>query len=332
MKFHLSIFNFNTLEIKFRKLFNLTLLILIAGYILAELIVRYFVPNDQYPTGHWRNNELKIQTKQLDQLDKVDILFTGSSLCSVNISPNDFDHEMMKNGINIISFNAGIRGCDYEGIFEGFKKLFWSRKKSEYVVLIVSPWDLDESNKGVRNRSKSFIKTFYTPKYEAVVIDFLSNSWLFGFRNEIKDYFKTGSWKYEYPIVGIRGNTPMNREPDREIQDSIVIRIEKKDTIAQSLIKLVNFLIEEKRKVIVIESLSISPIREKMSQKELKKFHDILNDLGKNKNTLVLNVNDIIPDDVNFIDSGHLSIKGTKMYSRNLAKKFIEAGFPWENW
>jgi hypothetical protein len=315
---------------KFSRFFSSTFLIVLLGYLSAELVVRYFVPGDQYPTGHWRNNELKIQTSQLEKLDTVDVMFTGSSLCSVNILPMEFDVEMKKNGINIISFNAGIRGCDYEGVAEGFKKLFWSRKKSEYIVLVVSPWDLDELNKGVRNRSRSFIKTFNTPKYEAVVIDFLSNSWFFGFRNEIKDYFKTGNWRYEYPLVGARGNTPMYREPNLKGWDWI-ININKKDTIAQSLFNLINFLVKEEKKVIIIEALHISPVKEKIDPDELRKFYNIFKELDKIKNTIVLDTHNIIPEDKYFIDAGHLSVKGAQMYSHNLAQKFIEAGFPWGN-
>lgn len=330
MKCRLSIFNFDTLNIKVSGFFNSTLLLLLLGFFLAELTVRFFVPDDQYPTGHWRNNELRIRTRQLKQLNEVDIMFTGSSLCSANIPPEGFDNEMKMNGINTISFNAGIRGCDYEGIAAGFKKLFWSLKKSEYVVLVISPYDLDESNEFVRNRSKSFIKTFNTPKYEAIVVDFFSNSWLFGFRNEIKDYFKTGIWKYEYPLVGVRGSTPMDRKPNLQVPDSIIININRKDTIAKSLVEFVNFLVDKDRKVIFIEALHNSLVKEKIKAEEYKKFHDILNELDKIKNTMILDVQDIIPEDEYFIDSGHLSVEGAKIYSRNLAKKFIEAGFPLE--
>jgi hypothetical protein len=294
------------------------------------LIVRYFVPNDQYPTGHWRNNELKIQTEQLEKLPKVDIMFTGSSYCSVNISPEYFDNEMKKNGISTISFNAGIRGCDYEGISEGFKKLFWSLKKSKYVVLVISPYDLDESNKGVRNRSKSFIKTFNIPSYEAKVIDFLSNSWLFGFRNEIKDYFETGEWKYEYPLVGDRGNTPMYRETNLEVADNRTLVINEKDTIYQSLFNLVNYLSEDDKKVIIIEAVHINLVREKIYPEISEIFQNILSHLDNIRNAIILDIEDIHPEDKYFIDSGHLSVEGAKLYARDLARKFVEAGFPWE--
>jgi len=82
-------------------------------------------------------------------------------------------------------------------------------------------------------------------------------------------------------------------------------------------------------KVIIIEALMFSLERERLDPHELKKFYEILEELDKIESINYLNTNDIIPDDKYFIDSGHLSLEGGEVYAKNLANKFLEAGFPW---
>jgi len=329
MKSLSSIFSFDTIGFRVSKLFSLNIIYVIVGFLLIEVFIRYIIPDGQYPTGHWRNNELRIQTSQLEELGDVDIMFTGSSLCASNIPPDEFDNEMKKNGIDIISFNTGVRGCDYEGIAEGFKKLFWERKRSKYVVLVISPVDLNDANLGVRNRTSSFIKTFQTPFYKAIMVDFFSQiSWVFGFRNEIKEYIKTRKWIYEEPIVGIRGYVPMDLKPNIKVTD-LNLKIDKDAVTSQSLFNFVTWLVNQDVKVIIIEALMFSLERERLDPHELKKFYEILEELDKIESINYLNTNDIIPDDKYFIDSGHLSLEGGEVYAKNLANKFLEAGFPW---
>lgn len=331
MRYPLYIFSFNTKNFKISKLFSFGIIYILVGLILFELLIRFLIPDGHYPSGHWRNNELRVQTSQLESLEDVDIMFTGSSLCAANIPPKEFDEEMRKGGVNITSFNAGIRGCDYEGVAEGFKKLFWSRKHSGYVVLVVHPHDLHETHRSVRARTQSFIETFNTPYYMAAFLDFFSQSfWTFGFRNEIGEYIKTRNWVYEEPKVGVRGYIPMTQtKPKVSGMSGIEVTINRNGTCAQSLFNLVNWLVKQGVRVIIIEALMHSLDKKAMNPGELVKFRNILKALDGIENVRLLNVNDIIPNDRYFIDAGHLGPEGAKVYGRNLANKFLEVGFPW---
>jgi hypothetical protein len=328
MKIFSSIFSFETLSLKRSKIFSLPVILAVAGLISIEILIRVFVPKNHYPTGHWWDHEIRSKAYQFEELKNVDvdILFTGSSVSSVNIPPESFDNEMKENGINITSYNAGIAGSDWEGITIGFEKLYWKKKHSKYVVLIISPYDLDEANKSVRKRTTTLIKTLNIPLYQAAVVDLFSNSWLFGFRNEIREFIKTSKWKSEaFTGIGIRGYTPMYK--GCTFSQEFQVTIDKTGIVSQSLIRLINSIISQDKnvKVIIIQALMHSKLR-KYNLEKLGKFYDLVRDLQKIERTIVLDVKNIIPPDNYFIDPIHLNLEGSNLFARDLARQFILEG------
>jgi hypothetical protein len=321
MKYLSFIFSIETLSLKLSNIFSLTAILVVAALISIEILIRLFVPKSHYPTGHWWRHDVRSKAYQYEELNNVDVIFMGSSVSSVNIPPESFDNEVGQNGINITSFNAGIPGSDWEGLSIAFKKLFWERKHSKYVVLVLSPYDLHESV--YRGRTISFIKTLKIPTYQAAVIDILSNSWLFGFRNEIRELSKTFQWKSEpFTGIGIRGFTP--RERGGTFNAEFPVTIDKTGIISKTLFSLVNNITSQDKnvKVIIIEALMRSKLREYNSDK-LDNFYELLRDLQKIERTVFLDVKNIIPPDEYFIDPHHLNEAGAHLYARNLAKQFV---------
>jgi hypothetical protein len=322
-KYLLFIFSFETLSLKRSNIFNFTAILVVTGLILIEILIRLSVPKNHYPAGHWWNLQIRDKTYQFEELSYVDIIFMGSSVSSVNIPPESFDNEMGENGISITSFNAGIPGSDWEGLSVGYEKLFWKRKQSKYIVLVISPSDLDETNKSVRKRTATFIETLNMPFYQTAIVDLLSNSWLFGFRNEIRVLLKTFQWKSEpFTGIGIRGYTPMDRGCTFNVE--FPVTIDKSGIISKSLVRLVNNITSQDKnvKVIIIEALMHSKLR-KYNSNKLDNFYNLLRDLQKIERTVFLDAKNIIPTDEYFIDPFHLNEAGANLYARNLAKQFV---------
>lgn len=330
MKFLSSIFNFNTLELNIKKLFSPTLIILIIGLIIIEMGLRFLINDEQYPSGSWRNNELRNQAAQLEELKRVDIMFTGSSLASVNISPAAFDSVLHDNGVSFTSFNAGIRGCDYGGVNVVFDEVFWKRKKSKYVVLVISPFDLNEANLDVRARSATFINSVKRSKHEKLFLEVFSKSWLFGFRNEIRDFIESGNWKYEPTLIGIRGQTPIgevkNPKEAGRVSDEFKVSISRNGETTKALFRLTKRLIEQGKKIIIIDALERSDSKKNWNQtkRELNNFYEIIKELASSENVTYVHTKDLIPSDEFFIDTGHISTFASIGYSKELARRFIE--------
>jgi hypothetical protein len=324
MRSLLSIFNFETLNLKLPELFNWSFKIIFGSLIVIEILTRLVVPKYQIPKGHWWNHEVHGKVEQLKKIKKVDLMFTGSSLSAVNIPPEWFDDEMKKNGFNIKSFNAGIIGSDYEGISIGFEKLFLKSVRPKYVALIISPYDLDEANISVRKRTEDFIETVNMTGYQAAAIDFFSNSWFFGFRNEIREFFKTFQWKGAKPSpIGIRGYQPMYKGCTYSAEFPVTIKGD--GIISKALVELVEDISRQGINIIIIEALMRSKLR-KYNSNKLDAFNNILEKLKNIDRTYILDVKSIIPPDRYFIDPFHLEVEGAKIYGKDLAEQFIKQG------
>ncbi len=323
MKSHSYIFSFETLSLKKRKFFGPAAIPVILGFIFIELLLRFFVPEGHSPSGHWKNQLTRVKSRQIEQVNKIDLLFAGSSVASVNIPPESFDDELKKNGTSLISYNAGIAGTDWQGVAAAFEKVFWKKKKSQYVLFVISPYDLDESSSEVRERTLSFVESLNRPSYQLAAVDFFSKIWLFGFRNEIKDFLKTFEWKSEPPsVVSVRGFTPMYKGCTFNIEYPVAIK--NSGDISGALMSLVSKLNNEGVKVLIAEALLISRLR-KYNEDKLENFYLLIDEMKKYKNVRFLDLSGIIPDDKYFIDPFHLNIEGSDLYSRALAR-FLLSG------
>ncbi len=321
MKYLSSIFSFETLNLKPKNVFSTAIKLVLACFLLIEVSLRFFVPSGHSPAGHWKNQMTRVKAKQIEELNNIDLLFTGSSVSSVNVPPESFDDELKKNGVNITSYNTGIAGTDWEGVAAAFEKLFWKEQKAQYVVLIISPYDLDESNTVVRERTSSFVESLNIPLYEAAAVDLFSKIWIFGFRNEIREFLKTFRWQSEPPsVVSVRGYTPMYKGCTHNLE--FPVNIDKDGNISKAVLNLVGMLTGQGVKVVIVEALLNSKLR-KYNENKLENFYSVLDEMKKYKNTVFLDVSGIIPDDKYFIDPFHLNVEGSHAYARNLARQLI---------
>jgi hypothetical protein len=317
MKYLSSIFSFDTLNLKRRHFLGSAAKLVILGVLLIEILLRIFVPDGHQPAGRWKNQQTRVKSIQIEQADKVDLLFTGSSVASVNISPQLFDAELKNHGVNLTSYNAGIAGSDWQGIAAALEKVFWEKKKTEYVLFIISPYDLDEENTGVRKRTISFVESLNRPFYELAALDFFSNIWLFGFRNEVKDFLKTFKWKSEpLSVVSNQGFTPMYKGCSFNIEYPVTIK--RDGEVSRALLNLVSKLNNEGVNILIAEALLTSKFR-KYNEDKLENFYLLIDEMKKLKNVKFLDLSGIIPDDNYFIDPFHLNIEGSSLYSRSLA-------------
>ena len=327
MKFPLSIFNFSTLQLPFSRVLTPTAAIVIGVLIVLELVVRFLVPDGHHPTGSWHNHELRIQAGQLEAMNHVDLMITGSSVAAVNFPPLAMEAVFSERGVNQKIFNAGIRGCDYEGIAEGFRTVFWQRKHASHVMLVVTPVDVNEANQAVRRRSADFIRSFNTPPHAAKAKDLLSNSWLFGFRGEIFEFIKTQDWIHEVPMVSQQGHIDMGNQQRKRYD--LELNIYRDGPTAQALLDLSQWLIDRNVKLIVVEGPMDSQITGLVSKDQRLRFDALIQMLQALENTHYINATDLIPPDGEFIDQLHLNTDAAKQYASRLAIRLLEDGFPW---
>jgi len=323
MMSRLSIFNFDTLQTPIKKLILNPVVISVIVILLAiELGLRFIIPSNHVPTGSWYNAELRDQVDQLNSMSHVDLMITGSSIASVNLRPSEIDSVYQNNNIPLKSFNAGIRGCNYTCINIGFKRLFLSQKKPKYVLLVVTPNDLNEASKWTINRSNNFIKTFNTKPYIASIVDILSHSWMFGFKNEIREYLKSQKWKYEESKITQQGHTQLGDEILRRYK--VNVNVNPSGPISSSLYELTDYILSQNIRVFVLQGLMDSETRTLIDKATWNNFSTVLDSLALKKNLTVLDVDHIIPKDKSFIDRLHLNNKGSLNYSTALAEYFIE--------
>lgn len=324
--FLLSIFSFDTLRIKRWSVAGPAVWLTMTGLMLLEVVVRIAVPAGQVPSGAWHIPAIRLQKEAFERMDRIDMLFAGSSIASVNISPTEFDDELQRRGVALNSFNTGFPGPDYEAIGEGFLRLYWRQRQSPVVVLVIAPNNLNEANTTVRRRTQEYLASFRRPLYAARAIDFISNFWLFGYRKELRQ-LRNGGWQFDHVEIDARGHTPMG-EMRNPIRYDTTYEIKPDGVLVKALRQLVDRLRHEAQQVIIIEGISDSREREALSLEDRRNFDDILSRLSAHPGVFFIPTNDLTPPDEDFVDPIHLKSSAAQRYSRRLAQRFVAAGFP----
>jgi hypothetical protein len=288
--------------------------------LLLEVGLRVVVPSGHVPTGAWYNAELRDQAGQLEALGDVDVMITGSSVSTVNVPPLAFDEELGRGGVNLTSFNAGVRGCDYSGIYPVFRTLFWSRRQAPVVILIVAPVDLDENNSFVKERSARFRESLEIGRLAALSQDLFRHLWLFGFRNEIRQYLRSGEWLYEPSLVAQRGHTDMGSE-QRGRRGQFAFRFQQNGEIATALFDMVDWLTRQDVSVLVVPGLMDSATWARVTAEEMARFEGILAALDARAGVRYVEARDLTPPDSEFIDELHLNTGAAWAYAQSLAQR-----------
>lgn len=329
MKYPLSIFSSSSLQCNLLTLFLRPSVVLVVLLLfLVETSVRFAIPENRIPKGSYFNAELRQKAIQLDELDAVNLMFSGSSIAAVNYSPQSFDEQLNSSGVNsFVSFNAGIRGCDYTGIALGLEKLFLSKKTPDYLVLIISPVDLDENGMGI-GRSKQVIRSLNKNRYKAMMQHLLSNvSWLYGFNVEIRALLRKGSWQFDPARLGQRGYVDMgSSQRKRRVRD---YELDSEGPISRALYNLVRDAVRKGISVVLVPVTGSSGAAKTLDADDRKEFGEIIDNLLTSDSVRMVHIERGLIEDERYIDNIHLSTEAATENSRRLSKRFVEDGFPW---
>lgn len=314
-----SIFNFDTIGFHWREIISKAGALTIAAFIILEIIVRLCIPAGQKPTGSWYNHTIRLQYAELQKLSHVDLYLTGSSISCVNIPVAEFDETLRANGIELTSFNAGIAGPDFIGVATAFRHLYWPQKQAKTVVIVLAPNDFNSANTAVRERTRGYVRSFQQRALTAATIDVLSQIYLFGFRKELKNYFKNG-WQFDPVQVKEKGFTPLpNRQRTRW---DTPYRIEPDGPLAQAVYQFTDWLLEQDVRVILISGLTEPAEKSRISLEEWRHFNEIFSRCAARPGVIAIDVSAIDPPAEAFVDQLHIHEAAARRYAKNLAKIF----------
>ncbi|MGI9287121.1 MAG: hypothetical protein ACR2P1_17185 [Pseudomonadales bacterium] len=331
MKFHSSIFSFDTLQDNpLRLLLRPTIVFFLVIFLLLEVAVRVSVPEGRIPKGGFYNAELRQRILQLEKLENIDLMFTGSSIAAGNAPPETFDAQLRSHGLKgFKSFNAGIRGCDFSCITPSVEKLFLSRREPRYLVIILSPNDLDANKPGVIARSKKHVESLNQPAYRTAARNVLSSmSWVYGFDAEIRDLLTTGIWKFDPAQVTLRGHVDMGSKPRKRSQWDY--KIEANGNITQAFYDLLENVTGRGISVILIPMIGDSSTRANFKLSYRQDFAAVIAKSTANDLVRLVRINEDSLSDESYIDNVHLNSISAKKFGRQVADRLIEDGFPYQ--
>ena len=91
------------------------------------------MPADQVPKGAYHSSEFRLQVERYASALPIDMLIIGSSVASVNYPPVPLDDRLHELGYaEFTSYNAGIRGCNYECITIGIRRHYLLQISTTY--------------------------------------------------------------------------------------------------------------------------------------------------------------------------------------------------------
>jgi len=324
MKSRSSIFSFDTLTFPFSEILKSRVLGIVVVFVVGiEIALRVIVPAGFSPGGSWHNAEMRDQVRQLEELDTVDVYFTGSSISAVNIAPLSFDEGLATAGNRSVSFNAGIRGCSYTCIEQGFMELYWARKISDTVILVVGPADINEAHDFGKKRSRQFMDTFDRKPLDKWFLETFRHIWLFGFRAEIKDFLKKQKWVAEPSRVAERGHVPVDEKQRRYSHE---FQFDENGELFQALTRLTTILHAQGTRVVLLEGLSDSITWADVGADGRENYLSLMNALAGRTGIPFVRIDEIRPADESYVDDIHINSAAAREFSRNLASLLIGKG------
>ena len=169
--------------------------------------MRQSLPAGKIPRGAYHSGEFRQQVEQYPQALPVDMIIIGSSVAAVNYPPVALDNRLAELGLNkFTTYNAGIRGCNYSCIATGIRKHYLPDFKPPLVLAVISPADLNIDNTGVVDRSNRFASDMERSVVGRFARQGLSYiSYLYGFKEEARDWLTLGGWTFDPAVFGERG-------------------------------------------------------------------------------------------------------------------------------
>lgn len=292
----------------------------------AELTVRLALPAGKVPRGAYHSSEFRQQVEQYREAIPVDMLITGSSVAAVNYPPVPLDerlHELGKTGFT--TYNAGIRGCNYECIAVGVRRHYLPEFQPPIVLLVLSPADLNIDNDGVVARSRRFVSDMERGPITRAGRQMLAGvSYLYGFKEEIRDWLTSGKWTFDPAVLGERGYIDMGSE--ERGRNKAVPHITEDSELTLALISLVEQLSSMGTKVILLPVEGDSIARSLFNEDARLALRKLMNSLTKHANVHELTIDTSDIPDGDYIDTSHLSSGKAVLNAQRLAEHLFESG------
>ena len=303
-----------------------SLWIVIGLVLAAELVVRSSLPAGKVPRGAYHSSEFRQQVERYPDALPVDMLIIGSSVASVNYPPVPLDNRLHELGhAGFVSYNAGIRGCNYECIAIGVRRFFVSKFKPAIVLVVLNAIDINEDNGHVEARSRQFSADMERDFIGRTGRQILSSiSYVYGFKEEIREWLTSGVWTFTPAILRERGYVDMGSVEIGRFKE--VPRISSTSSMSQSLMELVNELASSDTTVIILPVEGDSLSRSVFDDTNRQQFRSLMDSMIEHPNVHELNI-DLwdIPDE-DYIDTMHLDSQSAAANARLLADKLIESG------
>lgn len=297
-----------------------------------ECAVRITLPDGKLPKGGYPNAEVRQQHHQYKNEKNIDMLVVGSSVAAVNFPPVAIDDEFRKLGQkDFVTFNAGIRGCNFACISRGVEYFYLNEKLPKNILLVISPEDLDSDNSTVINRSNIFVNTLNRPAAKKWITTKMSDICkIFGFQEHIQSLLTTGSWDFDSATVSLRGHIDMGSLPRRRFDRSPAIS--RSSDLSIDAIRFTKKVASMGIHIIVLPALGDSNARAQIADSSQNQFKLLLQDLSSIDNVTLIDISseftaNLIPDDTAYIDNLHLNSAASLSNGTQIARELIPAIF-----
>ena len=294
--------------------------------LIAEISIRWLIPADRVPKGAYHSSEFRLQVERYPSVLPVDMLIIGSSVASVNYPPVPLDNRLHELGYaGFVSYNAGIRGCNYECISIGIRRFFLSEFQPPIVLVVLNPIDINDDNEFVEARSRRFSADMERNQISRTGRQLLSSiSYIYGFKEEIRDWLTSGVWTFDHAILRERGYVDMGSKEIGRLKE--VPRISESSSVSQSLVALVNELASSDTVVVILPVEGDSLSRSAFDDKDRRQFQSLVNAMTEHPNVHELMIDlSYIPDE-DYVDTMHLNSQSAEANAKLLADKLVESG------
>jgi len=291
-----------------------------------EVAFRFLLPDGKLAKGAYHSGEFRFQVEQYQQSIPVNMMIIGSSVAAANVPPEHLDARLHELGMeDFTSYNAGIRGCNFDCIATGIRRHYWAEYQPPFVLAVISPIDLDIDNTGVIARSKRFAADMERSFIARGARQLLANaSVLYGFKEEIRQWLTSGKWEFDEAIPRTRGYIDMGSTilPSAPAAPVIVPDSE----IVRDLVSLIEEIAASGSHVILLPVEGNSLARLVIPDDARGQYWSLMKELTLLPNVNMLEADSQPIDDDAYFDTVHLKTQAAAENASRLAERLVESG------
>lgn len=282
------------------------------------------MPAGLIPKGGYHSAEIRRQVENFHKQKDVDQLLVGSSIAAVNLSPEHLDAELKRlGGIDVSTYNAGMRGCNYACIAIGANRYYLSERTPKKLIAVINPVDVDQQNTVVIGRSDAFIESFERSDLSISLRNLLADvSHTVGFQAEVKQYIKKRKWKVDSSVIDKQGHVDMGSRMITRYDDKP--RIDVDGNLSQDFLNFVEGAASKGIEVIVAPAYGHSFALANLSEESMEQFQLLLSMADLIENVRVLPTQPGYLSDSAYIDNLHTTSQGSIDNSVYLARLLSE--------